>query len=305
MLMNYHELTMSESRDSPQRKLQFRVICLVIAICFLYTVHISGILLTIEPFETPFPGGNFCFKHFQRDYVASMGVGRRLQSEVLESFPKEEQAEGISVKDRENMIEERIYHVYLDNPEDVGGAHTRWMSGALTNDQEKSSYCDPLFEKNPEIEREKERNNDTPAKEKNGSEAYAEAIYQSIELPEVNSLAIKFPFSNGFSSGLVFSYKIIPEMRALAAEKGEPGNPVVVISQCNVGKAECTHYIPLSKGSVFHAGLSPTEEYQKGIDDTFDFIGMLKGGLRIIVPSLKPYIAVTPDKSAVSENSEL
>jgi len=296
-------------------------------------VHISGILLTIEPFETPFPGGNFCFKHFQRDYVASMGVGRRLQSEVLESFPKEEQAEGISVKDRENMIEERIYHVYLDNPEDVGGAHTRWMSGALTNDQEKSSYCDPLFEKNPEIEREKERNNDTPAKEKNGSEAYAEAIYQSIELPEVNSLAIKFPFSNGFSSGLVFSYKvriekkyfltqvchslqiqpltffihvqIIPEMRALAAEKGEPGNPVVVISQCNVGKAECTHYIPLSKGSVFHAGLSPTEEYQKGIDDTFDFIGMLKGGLRIIVPSLKPYIAVTPDKSAVSENSEL
>lgn len=307
MLMNYHEMTMTESKDSPQRRLQFQVICTIIATCFVYSVYISGILLTIEPFETPFPGGSFCYKQFVRDYVASMGTGRRLQKEVLEAFAEEDKMEGISVKDRKKMIEDKVYHAYLDNPEDVGGAYMRWMSGVLTTDKvENLSFCDPLFKKNPGIKREKELHKDEPDNEKKASELFDQAIYQSVDLPVVDSLAIKFPFSDGFLSGLVFSYKIIPEMRKLAAERGEPGNVPVVISQCSVRGKECTHYIPLSKGSVFHAGLPSTEEYQNGINsDTFDLVQKLKAGLRVVFPFLKTYIETTENKPAASDNSEL
>ena len=182
------------------------------ASCFLYSLFISDILVTIEPFETPFPGGNFCYKQFNRDYVASMGLGRRIRKNVLEAFPKEDDAtKGISVNERKKMIEDKFYHVYLDNPEAVGGAHMRWMSGVLASDaEEKMSYCDPLFDKNPGIAREAETHRDEPENEKKASDLFAQALYQSADLPSVKSLAIKFPFTNGFLSGLVFSYKVRP-----------------------------------------------------------------------------------------------
>ena len=210
MLMNYHGLTMEESKDSPQRRYQHIVICSIMAFGFTYCVYISGVLLTIQPFDTKFPGGTFCYKQMSRDYATSMGIGRRIQKDVLGAFPKEDdEASGISVKDRKKMIENKIYHVYLDNPEDVGGIHQRWMSGVLvTDDDEKFSYCDPLFEKNPAILREQKLHEHEPENEKKASELFEQAAYKSIALPPVNSLAIKFPFSNGFSSSLVFSYKV-------------------------------------------------------------------------------------------------
>lgn len=209
-LMNYHELTMSESKDSPQRRLQNRVIYSIMASALVYSIFISGILVTIEPYETTFPGGNFCYKQFSRDYAASMGLGRRFRKEALEAFPeKDDEAEGISVKDRKKMIEDKVYHVYLDNPKDVGGAHSRWMSGFLVSDNvEKMNYCDPLFEKNPGIQRENELHQNEPNREKDAKELYNQAIFQSVALPSVDALAIKFPFSNGFLSALILSYKV-------------------------------------------------------------------------------------------------
>ena len=210
MLMNYHQLTMDEAKDSPQRRYQHIVICSIMATAFVYSVWISGVLLTIEPFATPFPGGPFCYKELKRDYVASMGLGRRLQKEVLETFRKDDdEAKGISVKDRKKIIEDKVYHVYLDNPEDVGGSDTRWMSGMLlSDDAEKSSFCDHLFDKNPGIQREKEMHKDEPDIEKKASELFYQSVYKSADLPVVDSLAIKFPFSDGFLSGLVFAYKV-------------------------------------------------------------------------------------------------
>lgn len=210
MLMNYHGLTIEESKNSPQRRYQFIVICSIIAFCFTYSVYISGILLTIEPYETEFPGGIFCYKQISRDYAASMGIGRRLQKDILEAFPEEEDAaKEISVTDRKKIIEDKIFHVYLDNPEDVSGLHQRSMSGVLVSDDiDKLSYCDPLFEKNPALLREKKLYQHEPASEKKASELFQQTIYESATLPSVDSLAIKFPFSNGFLSALVFSYKV-------------------------------------------------------------------------------------------------
>lgn len=210
MLLDYHGLTITESKTSSHRRAQFIVICSVIASCFAYSVIISGALQTIQPYETPFPGGTFCYRQVTRDYGASMGIGRRLQKEILEAFPeKDDEEEGITVKQRKKIIEDKVYHVYLDNPEVVGGSNMRWMSGVLVSDDvEKLSYCDHLFDKNPGSMKLKELNKDERYSEKKASDLFEEAIYQSVELPPVNSVAIKFPFSNGFSSALVFNYKV-------------------------------------------------------------------------------------------------
>ena len=208
-LLNYHELTMNEPKNSPQRRLQFSVICGIMMFCLVYSVHISGVLLTIEPFETKFPGGNFCYKKFSRDYVTSMGIGRRLQKEVLEAFSEEDdKAVGISVKDRKKIIEDKVYHVYLDNPKEVGGVFSRWFSGVLVSDNEKVSYCDPLFEKNPTIQREYESHKDVPDNEKSAKDLFNETVYEHLALPSVDSLAIKFPFTDGFSGSLALNYKV-------------------------------------------------------------------------------------------------
>ncbi len=208
--MNYHGLTIGETKDSPQKRYQYMVICSIIASCFTYSVYISGILLTIEPFETEFPGGTFCYKPLSRDYASSIGLGRRLQKDILEAFPEEDDAaKEISVTDRKKIIEDKVYHVYLDNPEDVSGLHQRFMSGVLVSDDtDKLSFCDPLFEKNPGILREKKLHQDELEKEKKASEVFFQTVYESVDLPSVDSVAIKFPFSNGFLSALVFSYKV-------------------------------------------------------------------------------------------------
>lgn len=305
-MLNYHELTMTESKNSPQRRLQFSIICSIIASCFTYSVYISGVLLTIEPFETPFPGGIYCYKQLSRDYATSFGIGRRIQKDVLEAFPEKDEAAGISVKDRKKMIEDKVYHVYLDNPEDVAGVNTRWMTGVLVSDDvEKLSYCDPLFEKNPGILREKKLHRDEPDTEKTAAELFDQEIYQYVSLPSVDSLAIKFTYSGGFLSALVLSYKIIPEMRQLAAEKGEAGNAPVLISQCSKVGRECTHYIPLVKGVDFHAGLPSTVEYQKLTTQTFSLVTAIKNGLRVVFPFLKAYIEPTTTASSVGDNAEL
>jgi len=177
---------------------------------FLYSLYISGILLTIDPVEMSFPGGNFCYKFVARDYVASMGFGRRIRKNVYDILPSDdgdEKEEKITKKEKNKLIEEMVYHVYLDNPQLVGGAKTRWLSGVLVTDLEKSKYCDPLFDVNPKIEREALLHQDEPEREKKASDVFEQTIYQHVNLPSVSSLAFKFPYTNGFLSGLVLSYK--------------------------------------------------------------------------------------------------
>lgn len=292
--MNYHGLTMEESKDSPQRRYQHIVICSVIAIGFTYSVYISGVLLSIQPFETKFPGGTFCYKDFTRDYAASMGLGRRLQKDILAGFPEAESDDNDdeqkkALKARKKMIEDRVHHIYLDNPEDIGGNNQRFMTGVLTSGgAERKSYCDPLFEKNPALARNKKLYANLPNNEKGASALYDETVYKSVSLPSVDSVAIRFTFSDGFASALALSYKVIPELRKLAVEKG--AKDPVVISQCSVAEKECIHYVPLSKGVAFHDGRPVAQQHLDANPEVFDPIGIIKNGLRVVFPFLKPYI---------------
>lgn len=66
MLMDYHQMTMNEPRDSPARKKQYLVICCVMAGVFVYTLLTSGALSSVPITVQTFPGGTFIYKNSTR-----------------------------------------------------------------------------------------------------------------------------------------------------------------------------------------------------------------------------------------------
>jgi hypothetical protein len=58
MILNYHEMTMNEPRDSPARRQQFKVICTIMAGMFIHSVITAGAFMTIHIKEGVFPGEN-------------------------------------------------------------------------------------------------------------------------------------------------------------------------------------------------------------------------------------------------------
>ena len=217
-MLNYHEMTMDEPRNSKARKQQYAIICSVMASVLCYMVMTSGVLLEINPTEGVFPGGNFCYKFTTRDYAASYGMGRRIaqdwatvtttETTTTAKEPSLFAGESEDVVKRRKEISKKIYHVYLDNPMQMGGTRQRYMTGVLTTDKEKEMYCDPLFTKNSQIELTIQKNMGTDEREKSMEEIFAEIKYEYVDLPSVDSLVIQFPYTDGFTSALVVAYKV-------------------------------------------------------------------------------------------------
>ena len=194
--MNYHELTMTESPDSPQRKLQFRVICLVMITCIVYSVVTSGALRPVEVTDGIFPGGEFIYKFTGRDYAASMSM--------VDSIAKDL---GVKPSQYGNVM----YTIYLDDPLVVNGRRQRFAGGILLNDQTVT----PKQETNEERRRLLMDMNDQikdPSKkeyeELAAYELWPRLKYTSQELPSVKAAVVEYKFSNGFVSALLHSYKV-------------------------------------------------------------------------------------------------
>jgi hypothetical protein len=212
-MLNYHEMTMNEPRNSKARRQQYLVICSVMASAFVYSLLTSGALLDVTATEGVFPGGNFCYKFATRDYAASTGTGRRIAYDwatvtTTDTVPPAFGEESKDVLERKKEVSKKIYHVYLDNPMQMGGTQQRYMTGVLVSDADKATYCDPLFTKNSQIERTAHDKKGTPYHEKSVAEVYDETKYEYVDLPSVDSLVVQFPFTDGFVSSLVFSYKV-------------------------------------------------------------------------------------------------
>ena len=64
----------------------------------------------------------------RRDYAASMGLGRMVTADLI----------GEKAKGKEKrVVEEKLYHLFLDDPSSVGGRRQRWAGGILVADSEK------------------------------------------------------------------------------------------------------------------------------------------------------------------------
>jgi len=248
MLMNYHELTVNQPRDTPERRKQFLIICTVMAAVFVYSVGSSGGFTPVEIKEGEFPGGEFAYKHTKRDYAASMGLVRFIGDEL-----------GLKAKELADVI----YSIYLDDPHIVsGGRQQRFASGILLSKKDKGDKTKKkLLAKNDQIRlATKDEMHDLGARE-----LWPKLKYESRSLPKVKAAVVQFPFTNGFVSALILSWKIIPAMHRYVEAHAPDGTPPVVISTCSVDESMCTHYAPLANEKAFLLGQEECKVYAASI----------------------------------------
>jgi len=269
-MLNYHEMTMSESRDSPQRRKQFLIICSIIFGVLLNTIFVSGLLFPVEITEGVFPGGEFVYKFLVKDYAASMGTHLEIAKDL--SFPANEQ-------------EDLLYSVFIDDMSHITEGKGRFMSGILTDETSPRSIKmrrTLTEEMNPKIE--KIIKSLKKKKELNDLRFPQNIVYESGSLPSVVAGVAHFPFTNGFVSALTFSYKILPAMQKWAAEHIEDGGPSIVVTTCSIKQQMCTHYAPLVKGDEFLLGRPNSKEYKRQMKEEGISISKLFKGLQKLLP---------------------
>ena len=202
MLLNYHEMTMNAPADSPDKRRQFAFISAVMVAALSYSVMTSGVMLPLEPTQGVFPGGTFCYKVTNRDYAASMGLGRRVTKDVIGS----EKSTGVERRE----VEKVLYHMFFDNPFQVGGRYLRWATGILVPDGQKETV-DKLLSLNTPIGTKattKRYPTESELMDSSAGEIFQMLPYEVATLPAVDALVVQFPHTHGFVSALVMSYKV-------------------------------------------------------------------------------------------------
>eukprot|EP00538_Stauroneis_constricta_P009069 CAMPEP_0119546686 /NCGR_PEP_ID=MMETSP1352-20130426/997_1 /TAXON_ID=265584 /ORGANISM="Stauroneis constricta, Strain CCMP1120" /LENGTH=387 /DNA_ID=CAMNT_0007591411 /DNA_START=137 /DNA_END=1300 /DNA_ORIENTATION=+ len=275
-------MTMQEPRYSPAKRKQFLLICTVMASVFLYSCMTSGLFLPVEPTIGSFEGGEYIYKMAQRDYAASNGLGKHIRKNILEL--KSEYA-----------VDDTLFHVYFDNPAIMGGRRQRWLSGMMSH-LAPAEQVEVLKQKMAEFQASgKTKLNPEDTFDISTIDLWDQLPLERAELPTVKALVLPFPFTNGFVSALIASYKIIPAMRKLALKEGEEGLIPVVISNCHVKEKMCIHYAPLEKGTDFMLGYPDTAAHNEALGkETFLDAKGMKQGMKKVLPFLYDIIFPEP-----------
>lgn len=204
-MMNYHEMTMDEPKDSPQKKMQFAVTCTIMASVLAYMLVTSGALLAVEPIQGKFPGGSYVYKFTARDYAASGGLGRQIMEELIKT--QQEQKKEFIVQYK---LEEQVHHLFLDDPTGKGGSRQRFASGLLIpkSKKETDETVEILMGLNDDTKR-----TDYTKEELHSMGAidvFVKLPYETTELPTSNALVLQFPWTGGISSIMVQTMKVRP-----------------------------------------------------------------------------------------------
>ena len=201
-MLNYHEMTMDEAKDSPQKKKQFAVTCTIMGGVIVYMLMTSGAFQAVAPIEGKFPGGNYVYKYTARDYASSGGLGRAIMEDLINTKVAREQEITPQYK-----LEEQIHHIYLENPSGRGGSRQRYMSGLLIPRSNKDDdSLDLLLGLNDETKK-GEFTKDELHK-MSAIEVFQKLPYEEAVLPPVDALVLQFPWTGGISSMLVQSMKV-------------------------------------------------------------------------------------------------
>lgn len=230
-----------------------------------------------------FPSGDFVYKLAQRDYAASMSLVETIAHDVAT----------VRHSPSADDFADVLYTIYLDDPRVAGGSQQRFASGYLATiaDDELTFprtqykvYQQQLLAVNDNIQ---------PATEPEQSELPVRELwkrlpYQYADLPSVNAAVVQFPFTDGFVSALIHSWKVIPALREYASKQAREGSPVVVITTCSKKQSMCTHYAPLAEGKQFLLGQPDTEMWSEaiGAEPMIDWDGVRKS-FNLMFPFLK------------------
>jgi hypothetical protein len=280
---------MDEGRDSPAKRKQFLIICTVMLGAFIHSLLTAGGISTVNIQEGIFPGGDLVYKFTSRDYAAT--------GSLMESIGKDC---GLKLKD----FADTMYTVYLDEPAKTSGRQQRFAVGYLATDVDGKKIKKILMEKNDDKpEPTKEELLDLPARN-----LWPTLLYESQALPSVKAAVVQFPFTNGFVSALVHSYKIIPALRAHVLSLPHASeNPPVIVTTCSAKEQMCTHYAPLVKSKKFLLGRPDSFEWLASLPketSNLDWVGINRMFHRI-VPFAK-YVPIPSFlKSGNTEDQEL
>ena len=238
-MLDYHAMTIDEPKDSPQKKYQFRVTCLIMIVGFCFMTIPAGILVPITIKEGTFPGGTFVYKSAKRDYVTSTALEMYIGTEDLKL-------------DYKYDFEDRMYSLYLDDLTLVkSGRAQRFASGYLSNSSKADRTIEEqLLSYNNGIEPLNRLELKTLAAE----DLWPRIKYKKTTLPKVKAAMIYFPSTYGLVSSIMMQFRILPALRKYAAEQLQKKSngrslsslpAVTIITTCHVKNRMCTHYAPL------------------------------------------------------------
>jgi hypothetical protein len=160
----------------------------------------SGALVSINPEKGTFPGGHYVYKCANRDYAASIGLGRSIGQELIDT-----ELDLGQPTSRHYELEEDIYHIYLDNPSERGGMRQRFMSGFLVS-KGGDNKIKMLMDKNDDTKRSDFTRGEVY--DLSAKEIFGLLPYETMELPSVDALVLQFPYTGGIASMMVQTVKV-------------------------------------------------------------------------------------------------
>ena len=107
-MMNYHEMTMNEPRNSPARRQQYLVICTIMAGVFVHAVITSGGISSIDIRERVFPGGDFVYRLNQRYGTVRCDEGMKMKLKLKLKSTRENQNEHPQDRSRIHVLLLRV-----------------------------------------------------------------------------------------------------------------------------------------------------------------------------------------------------
>ena len=207
---------MNEPRDSPQRRKQFLVICVIMTITTLHSALSAGILSSMSIIVDTFPsnanGGEFVYKLMNKDYAASTGTIRTISSDlnIVEDGTQSnliiaEDTEGKVVQDTADLL----YSIYLDDASLVPGGQTRFVSGVLLSSKVLGSSGSGKEMKKQLLNVNSKILADDKKKKKSETSLHSkDVLYEIGNLPKVNAAVMTHPFTAGAMSAILQSYKV-------------------------------------------------------------------------------------------------
>jgi len=286
-MLNYHELTLDEPKNSPAKRKQFVIITTIMITLLVYHAMHAGVFYSMDILTSTsdqanannlFEGGEFLYKLMTKDYAASGGTLRTVKEDLgldltlSEGESTELEMElGIIADGDEGGEVDLFYTVFMDDPGNVPGGKCRFAGGVLFppsfhSKEGRERIKSRLLRVNEDILRAK-RGLSGDGGGSSGGGAVEDNHSRNVEyrvgnLPKVEVAVAQHPFTDGAFSALLQSYKIIPAFRKYAKEnKIESADNPVVISTCSAKQQMCTYYMPLRKMKQFFLGNPAAEEY--------------------------------------------
>ncbi len=171
----------------------------------------------------------------------------------------------------DSAFDDDLYAVYIDMTSGSNGVG-RFFTGIMI-DESKTPMKQKLLEKNMSMK--KKNKNDIP--------------YEIGDLPSVRAAVAKFPWTDGFVSGLLHNFKVFPALFQYAKENFPADHKFIVSISCNRKKQMCTHYIPMIETDKFLMGHPDTQNYDGFEEDqvSLDPQKLVSGGMKKLTGSEK------------------